>query len=27
MLRILLINDTPRKVGRLKSALTEAGFE
>ena len=27
MLRILLINDTPRKVGRLKAALTEAGFE
>ncbi|NVL44966.1 response regulator, partial [Pseudomonas syringae pv. actinidiae] len=27
MLRILLINDTARKVGRLKSALTEAGFE
>ena len=27
MLRILLINDTPKKVGRLKSALTEAGFE
>ena len=27
MLRILLINDTPKKVGRLKSALVEAGFE
>ncbi|RMN07871.1 Response regulator NasT [Pseudomonas syringae pv. coriandricola] len=27
MLRILLINDTARKVGRLKSALTEAGFD
>ena len=27
MLRILLINDTPRKVGRLKAALIEAGFE
>ncbi|THG78251.1 ANTAR domain-containing response regulator [Pseudomonas sp. A-1] len=27
MLRILLINDTARKVGRLKSALNEAGFE
>ncbi|MBV2132685.1 ANTAR domain-containing response regulator [Pseudomonas sp. MAP12] len=27
MLRILLINDTAKKVGRLKSALTEAGFE
>lgn len=27
MLRILLINDTPKKVGRLKSALIEAGFE
>lgn len=27
MLRILLINDTARKVGRLKCALTEAGFE
>ncbi|HYQ39912.1 MAG TPA: ANTAR domain-containing response regulator [Pseudomonas sp.] len=27
MLRILLINDTARKVGRLKSALSEAGFE
>jgi response regulator NasT len=26
-MRILLINDTARKVGRLKSALTEAGFE
>lgn len=26
-MRILLINDTGRKVGRLKSALTEAGFE
>ena len=27
MLRILLINDTPKKVGRLKNALSEAGFE
>ncbi|MCY1268092.1 putative transcriptional regulatory protein pdtaR [compost metagenome] len=27
MLRILLINDTPKKVGRLKSALVEAGFD
>ena len=27
MLRILLINDTAKKVGRLKAALTEAGFE
>lgn len=27
MLRILLINDTAKKVGRLKSALSEAGFE
>ncbi|WPP46207.1 ANTAR domain-containing response regulator [Pseudomonas sp. AN-1] len=27
MLRILLINDTAKKVGRLKSALNEAGFE
>ncbi len=27
LLRILLINDTPKKVGRLKAALTEAGFE
>ncbi len=27
MLRILLINDTPKKVGRLKAALSEAGFE
>jgi response regulator NasT len=27
MLRILLINDTPKKVGRLKAALIEAGFE
>ena len=27
MLRILLINDTPRKVGRLRAALIEAGFE
>ena len=27
MLRILLINDTPRKVGRLRTALIEAGFE
>ena len=27
MLRILLIDDTPRKIGRLKSALIEAGFE
>lgn len=26
-MRILLINDTARKVGRLKCALTEAGFE
>ncbi|MDZ5601817.1 ANTAR domain-containing protein [Pseudomonas sp. RP23018S] len=27
MLRILLINDTSRKVGRLRTALSEAGFE
>lgn len=27
MLRILLINDTPKKVGRLRAALIEAGFE
>ncbi|MEE4464002.1 response regulator, partial [Azotobacter chroococcum] len=27
MLRILLINDTAKKVGRLRSALVEAGFE
>ncbi|MCY1343501.1 putative transcriptional regulatory protein pdtaR [compost metagenome] len=27
MLRILLINDTARKVGRLKAALVQAGFE
>lgn len=27
MLRILLINDTPKKMGRLKAALSEAGFE
>ncbi len=27
MLRILLINDTAKKVGRLKSALSAAGFE
>ena len=27
MLRILLINDTAKKVGRLKAALSEAGFE
>ncbi|MFG5862263.1 ANTAR domain-containing response regulator [Metapseudomonas sp. CR1201] len=27
MLRILLINDTAKKVGRLKTALVEAGFE
>ncbi|AYC32825.1 ANTAR domain-containing protein [Pseudomonas cavernae] len=27
MLRILLINDTQKKVGRLKAALIEAGFE
>ena len=27
MLRILLINDTAKKVGRLKTALIEAGFE
>ena len=27
MLRILLIDDTPKKVGRLRSALIEAGFE
>ncbi|WP_375739818.1 ANTAR domain-containing response regulator [Pseudomonas boanensis] len=27
MLRILLINDTPKKVGRLKNALLEAGFD
>jgi len=26
-MRILLINDTPKKVGRLKAALREAGFE
>ena len=25
MLRILLIDDTPRKIGRLKSALIEYG--
>lgn len=27
MLRVLLIDDTPRKVGRLRAALIEAGFE
>ncbi|WP_417780351.1 ANTAR domain-containing response regulator [Stutzerimonas xanthomarina] len=27
MLRVLLIDDTPRKVGRLRCALIEAGFE
>ncbi|MCJ8168838.1 ANTAR domain-containing response regulator [Atopomonas sediminilitoris] len=27
MLRIMLINDTPKKVGRLKVALEEAGFD
>ncbi|MCY1392451.1 putative transcriptional regulatory protein pdtaR [compost metagenome] len=27
MLRVLLINDTPKKVGRLKAALMEAGFD
>ncbi|HDZ55126.1 MAG TPA: ANTAR domain-containing protein [Pseudomonas xinjiangensis] len=27
MMRILLINDTARKVGRLKDSLIEAGFE
>lgn len=27
MLRILLINDTPKKMGRLKAALSKAGFE
>lgn len=27
MLRILLIDDTEKKVGRLKLALIEAGFE
>ncbi|SEL62668.1 response regulator receiver and ANTAR domain protein [Atopomonas hussainii] len=27
MLRIMLINDTPKKVGRLKAALEEAGFD
>jgi response regulator NasT len=27
MLRILLINDTSKKVGRLRTALSEAGFE
>ncbi|MBC7211564.1 MAG: response regulator, partial [Pseudomonas sp.] len=27
MLRILLIDDTEKKVGRLKAALIEAGFE
>jgi response regulator NasT len=27
MLRILLINDTPKKVGRLRAALIEASFE
>lgn len=27
MLRVLLIDDTPRKVGRLRSALVEAGFD
>lgn len=27
MLRVLLIDDTPRKVGRLRAALIEAGLE
>ncbi|MBQ55930.1 MULTISPECIES: ANTAR domain-containing response regulator [Pseudomonas] len=27
MMRVLLIDDTPKKVGRLKAALIEAGFE
>ncbi|WP_028627638.1 ANTAR domain-containing response regulator [Metapseudomonas resinovorans] len=27
MLRILLINDTPKKVGRLRQALVESGFD
>ncbi len=27
MLRVLLIDDTPHKVGRLRCALNEAGFE
>lgn len=27
MLRILLIDDTAKKVGRLKAALSQAGFE
>ncbi|NQD57405.1 response regulator, partial [Pseudomonas sp. CM25] len=27
MLRILLIDDTTSKLGRLKAALSEAGFE
>ncbi|WP_313328966.1 ANTAR domain-containing response regulator [Stutzerimonas balearica] len=27
MLRILLIDDTPKKVGRLRCALTDAGFD
>ncbi|WP_152222627.1 ANTAR domain-containing response regulator [Pseudomonas sp. SCB32] len=27
MLRVLLINDTPKKVGRLKAALVESGFD
>lgn len=27
MLRILLIDDTEKKVGRLKAALIESGFE
>lgn len=27
MLRILLINDTSKKVGRLRTALSEAGFD
>ncbi|MBG6287361.1 ANTAR domain-containing protein [Pseudomonas nitroreducens] len=27
MLRVLLINDTPKKVGRLRAALVECGFE
>ncbi|MHB0805176.1 ANTAR domain-containing response regulator [Stutzerimonas nitrititolerans] len=27
MLRVLLIDDTPRKVGRLRAALIDAGFE
>ncbi|MCQ4275583.1 ANTAR domain-containing response regulator [Stutzerimonas degradans] len=27
VLRILLVDDTPKKVGRLRSALVDAGFE